>query len=231
MSHEKTLPETYQEICNSDAPLALRLAAYGQRLREVNAPMALAYDRLVERLRTGEIGTASPAPGEAMPRFILPGSDGGLVDLEKLLDGGPVVVSFNRGHWCPFCKIELRTLASYAEEIARLGARVVSIVPDRQEYAARLRAEAYDRIIVATDMDNGYALSLDLVIWLDETVRGLMQDRGLQLEIYQGNEGWFVPLPATFVVGRDGKVVLRHIDPEFRNRMGVDEILSALARC
>ena len=88
-----------------------RLAAYAEKLRELNFPFAEAYDELVGRLLVGEIGTAAPKVGDAMPLFALPGRGGHLVALANLLRKGPVVVSFNRGHWCPFCKIELRKRA------------------------------------------------------------------------------------------------------------------------
>lgn len=211
-----------------DAPLNTRLAAYAAKLRELNFPFAEAYDELVGRLLVGEIGTAAPKAGDWMPPFILPSRGGQLVDLEELLRNGPVVVSFNRGHWCPFCKIELRTIARYHAEISAIGGQVVSIIPDRQQFADQLYQETHNELTILTDIDNGYALSLGLVMWLGDRLKTLMKGRGHQLETYQGNDGWFVPLPATFVIGTDGRVIARHAEPEFRNRMDIDEILTAL---
>jgi peroxiredoxin len=173
-----------------DGPLSLKLAAYSQKLRELNFPFAEAYDSLVARLIAGGIGDAAPKIGDPMPPFVLPSRNRSLVALDDLLLDGPVVISFNRGHWCPFCKIELRTIAAY--------------------------------------IDNGYALSLGLVLWLGDTLKELMRGRGLHLETIHGNDGWFVPLPATFVVAADGTVAARHVDPDFRQRMEIDEILAAL---
>ncbi len=211
-----------------DAPLNARLAAYAEKLREFNFPFAEAYDELVGRLLVGEIGTAAPKVGDAMPLFALPGRGGHLVGLEDLLRKGPVVVSFNRGHWCPFCKIELRTISQYHAEIAANGGQVVSVIPDRQQFADQLVLGKSAELAILTDVDNGYALSLGLVMWLGDRLKTLMKGRGQQLDTYQGNDGWFVPLPATFVVATDGRVVARHVDPEFRNRMDIDEILAAL---
>ncbi len=213
-----------------DAPLNERLAAYAERLRELNFPFSEAYDDLVGRLLAGEIGTAAPAPGEAMPPFILPAQSGALVSLEELTGKGPVVISFNRGHWCPFCRIELRTIAAYHNEIAAHGGVVVSIMPDRQTFVGKLRSETLEMLPILTDIDNGYALSLGLVLWLGERVKQLMRGRGYHLETFHGNDGWFVPLPATFVVGGDGLVIARFVDPDFRKRMELDDILAALAK-
>ena len=71
-------------------------------------------------------------------------------------------------------------------------------------------------------------IGLGLALWLGERIAQLMQGRGHRLSEYQGNDGWFVPLPATFVVGTNGRVLARHVDAEFRQRMEIDDILEAL---
>jgi peroxiredoxin len=228
LKQPQTLAEAFEEICVLEAPLNERLAAYAGKLRELSFPFAEAYDNLVARLVAGEVGAMAPAVGETMPDFILPSKSGRLVSLDDLLVRGPAVISFNRGHWCPFCKIELRTIAEHHAELAAVGAEIVSIIPDRQEFSEPLRASALDKLQVLTDIDNGYALSLGLVMWLGERIKELMRGRGHHLETYQGGDGWFVPLPATFVVGRDKTVLARHVDPDFRRRMEVDEILAAV---
>ena len=132
LSSKNTLAEAFDEICMMDGPLNARLAAYAAKLRELNFPFAEAYDDLVARLYAGEVGSEAPKAGEMMPPFILPSRDGAAVSLEELIADGPLVISFNRGHWCPFCKIYLRGIASFHEKLSRHGAHVVSIMPDRQ---------------------------------------------------------------------------------------------------
>lgn len=229
MAGTMTLSEAFEQICLMDGPLNVRLAAYADKLRELNFPFAEAYDNLVARLMAGEVGSAAPKVGDFMPPFVLPSHTGQLVGLEELTAKGPVVISLNRGHWCPFCKIELRTIAAYHREISALGAEVVSILPDRQKFIRPLAADTAGSLSILTDIDNGYALSLGLVMWLGDKIKELMKGRGIDLEAIQGNEGWYVPLPATFVVSKHGLVTARHVDPEFRTRMDIDEILTALA--
>jgi peroxiredoxin len=151
-----------------------------------------------------------------------------LVDLEQLLAQGPVVISFNRGHWCPFCKIELAALAEAHRDFAELGAQVASIMPERQQFTSAVEARLGGRVRILTDVDNGYALLLGLTMWVGEPVRALMAERDLRLDAYQGNDAWFLPLPATFVIGRDGRVKARFVDPNFRNRMEIADILRTL---
>ena len=230
MTKPTALEQAFADICVMDGTLSQKLAAYSDRLTELNFPFAEAYDTLVARLIEGGIGETAPKVGEQMPLFALPSQAGRLVLLEELLADGAVVMSFNRGHWCPFCKIELTTIARYHNEIASHGAQVVSILPDRQKFVGKLRSDLAGRLKILTDIDNGYALSLGLVLWLGDRLKELMRGRGLHLDLIQGNDGWFVPLPATFVVARDGTVVSRHVDPEFRSRMDIDEIIAALRR-
>jgi peroxiredoxin len=77
-------------------------------------------------------------------------------------------------------------------------------------------------------LDNGYALSLNLVIWLGEEMVRFISAAGLDIPKYQGNDSWMVPIPATFVVGRDGRVKARFVDPDYRKRMAIEDLISAL---
>jgi peroxiredoxin len=228
LTHKPTLADAFAEICMMDAPLNVRLAAYASKLRELNFPFAEAYDDLIARLYSGEVGHMAPSVGEAMPPFILPDRSGALVSLAELISTGPVVLSFNRGHWCPFCRIELKTISDHDEAIARAGAQAVSIVPDRQEFTGELRRLTHDAITILTDIDHGYALSLGLVVWVGENLKILMRGRGYHLDTFHGNDGWLLPVPATFVVGRDARIIARFVDPDFRKRMEINEILAAI---
>jgi peroxiredoxin len=208
--------------------LAECLSAYAEELRSSGSPFAREYERLIERLKAGTVGAQAPGVGDAMPPFLLPDQDGGMVNLEALLAQGPLVISFNRGHWCPFCRIELAALDAAHEELARLGARVVSIMPDRQPYTRELARRFAHPITILTDMDNDYALSLGLAMWVGDEIRGLLAEDGVPLPLFQGNEAWVLPLPATFVVRQDGRIAARYVNPDFRERMEIADIIAAL---
>lgn len=228
MSKPASLAEAFDQICVMEGPLSKRLVAYNDRLRELNFPFSEAYDDLVSRLIEGEIGATAPKAGEIMPPFLLPGPDARRVSLEEVLAHGPAVLSFNRGHWCPFCRIELRAISDNHEEFEALGVTAVSIIPDRQAFAARLDKELRSRVLILSDIDNAYSLSLGLALWLGDRLHELMLGRGHHLETYQGNDGWFVPLPATFVVSREGRIAASFVDPDFRKRMDPQLILKTL---
>jgi peroxiredoxin len=79
------------------------------------------------------------------------------------------------------------------------------------------------------DMDNGYALSLNLAIWLGAEMQQMLSGRR-DLPSFQGNDSWILPIPATFVVGRNGIIKARHVDPDYRRRMAIEELLAAMRR-
>ena len=211
-----------------DAPLAEQLAALAAGIRQLHPPASAAYDDLVARLEACGVGTAAPRVGEPMPRFVLPDQDGHLVSLESLLRNGPLVVSFNRGHWCGYCRLESRALAQVQDKISEIGAGLVSIVPERAEFTRQFRRSNGLDFPVLCDVDLGYALTLGLAMMLSEDVARHYHEAGTDLARFQGNLGKMLPVPATFVVGADGLIKARYVDPDFRRRMAVEDILASL---
>jgi peroxiredoxin len=209
-----------------DGTLNEQLQAYATAGREIFPAYGEAVDRLVVRINENGGGENAPRPGEPMPPFILPDESGRLVALPSLVEQRPVAVMFFRGHWCPYCRLNVRAVIKAYDRIKALGVDVVAIMPETQEYAAKFRAEAGAPFPVLTDLDNGYALSLNLAIWLGAEIARLLSY--LDMAGFHGNDGWVLPIPATFVVGRDGMVKARFIDPDFRRRMAIEDLLAAL---
>src|SRR5215470_11750693 len=230
---EKTFAELLEETTEQsrliDAPLNARLRAVADEVARLSPDFAAVVERMVARLEANEVGQSAPQIGEPMPDFILPDEKGALVRLGALLEQGPVVVSFNRGHWCPYCKLNADGLARIGPDIKRLGGQIVAISPETHQYGAALRDYAEAPFPILTDLDNGYALSLNLAFWVGDEKREAMKAGGYDISLYNGNETWMLPVPATFVVGSDGLVKARYIDPDYRRRMELDTIVDAVA--
>jgi peroxiredoxin len=209
-----------------EGTLREQLEAYAAASRGIFPAYGEAVDRLVERVNQNGGGENAPRPGDAMPDFMLPDESGKLVTLNSLTAKGPVAVMFFRGHWCPYCGLNVRAVSQAMDRIRAIGAQVVAIMPELQEYAQKFKAQSGAPFPVLTDLDNGYALSLNLAIWLDTEIQHLLSYQ--DLPGFHGNEGWVLPIPATFVVGRDGIVKARFVDPDFRRRMEIDDLLAAL---
>ena len=223
----ENLEDAFKRIRGMDSSLGEQLRAFSESARERRPEFAAAIDRLVERLNQNGAGENAPKPGEPMPPFYLPDETGHMVALDQLLAKGPVAVTFHRGHWCPYCRININALAQAHKKISTDGGQIVAIMPDRQKFSAELRVKGQIPFPILTDMDNGYALSLNLVIWLGAEMQKMMAGRQ-DLPAYQGNSSWMLPIPATFVVGRDGMVKARFVDPDYRKRMAIEDLLAAL---
>ena len=110
----------------------------------------------------------------------------------------------------------------------REGSQIVAIMPDRQQFAEEFKNESNARFPVLTDMDNGYALSLNLVFWVGMEMEQMISAAGWDIPNYQGNTSWLLPIPATFVVDQDRRVKARFVDPDYRKRMAVESMVAAL---
>jgi peroxiredoxin len=216
----------FQRCREMDGSLGEQLQAYAAAGREFYPAYSDAVDRLVARLEQTGGGENAPRPGEPMPPFLLPDASGALVALASLLERGPVAVMFFRGHWCPYCRLNVRAVTQAYDRIKALGAEVVAIVPETQEYAEKFKSEAEVPFPVLIDLDNGYALSLNLAIWLGADIEQLLSHH--DVAAFYGHDAWLLPIPAAFVVGRDGTVRARFVDPDFRRRMAIEDLLKAI---
>jgi peroxiredoxin len=223
----ETLDDAFRRVRDLDVSLQEQLRAFAETVRLERPEFAAAVDRLVTRLRQYGAGEAAPQVGDSIPPFVLPDDTAQMVSLDELLNRGPVAVTFHRGHWCPYCRININALAEAHRALPGSGGQIVAIMPDRQKFVAELKSQSNVPFPILTDMDNGYALSLNLTIWVGAEIQKMMQDR-LDLPAFQGNSSWMLPIPATFVVGRDGLIRARFIDPDYRNRMMISDMLAAM---
>jgi peroxiredoxin len=224
----ESIEDAFRRIRSVDASLDEQLQMFSQSTRQRSPDFADAIDRLVERLRQNGAGGSAPRPGEPMPPFILPDETGHMVSLDDLIAEGSVAVTFHRGHWCPYCRININALAQAHQKVSQEGGQIVAIMPDRQQFSSELKLKGGLPFPILTDMDNGYALSLNLAIWIGEEMKKIMTDRRQDVPAYQGNDSWMLPIPATFVVGQDGRIKARFVDPDYRKRMAIDDLLAAL---
>ncbi|MCB1465368.1 MAG: AhpC/TSA family protein [Nitratireductor sp.] len=218
----------FDDVRCLDAPLADKLEAYSARLVMANPTISSAYTNLVQKLMNAGAGGAARGVGDEMPSFALPDSTGSIRRLESFLETGPLVISFNRGHWCSYCRLELLALNEIVSQIGELGASLVSIMPETATLTRQLRERFSLGFPILTDIDNGFALRSNLMVALGPAVADLLRKSGNDLARFQGNDAWFVPIPATYVVGRNGIIAAAFVNPDFRRRMSPQAILKAL---
>lgn len=220
------LRQAFEACRDMDGTLKERLTTYAAASRKALPAYGEAVDRLVVRINENGGGESAPRPGDAMPDFALPDENGRFVSLDELRARGPVAVMFHRGHWCPYCQLNVNALVRAKDQIAATGAQVVIVTPERQLFGQQFKSESGAPFPVLADIDNGYALTLNLAIWLSEDLQAILAR--YNMPDFHGNNAWMLPIPATFVVGRDGLVKARFVDPDFRKRMEIDDLVAAL---
>jgi peroxiredoxin len=223
----ESLDDAFRRVRDLDVSLREQLRTFAETVRHDRPEFAAAVDRLVTRLRQYGAGESAPQVGEPMPPFLLPDETTQMVSLDELLNRGPVAVTFYRGHWCPYCRININALVQAHKELNVDAGQIIAIMPDRQKFVADLKVQLNVPFPILTDTDNGYALSLNLVIWVGAEIQKMMESR-VDLPTFQGNSSWMLPISATFVVGRNGLIRARFIDPDYHKRMMIADMIAAM---
>lgn len=169
--------------------------------------------------------------GDLAPDFALETQNGELVTLSELLRSGSVVISFFRGEWCPFCQAELRALLAAQPDMARLGASLLLISPEKP--SERLVAEVArlgTRVRLLHDPNLGAALLYGLVYLVPRTLRDFYVGRGFDLSRELSTKSWLLPLPGDFVVGVDGIIKLAYAEADFTRRLDPQITVEMLER-
>jgi peroxiredoxin len=219
------LESAFQEVRDQNLPLADRLGYIANRVRELSTDFAEAVDQFVGQLEEAAAGSGAPKLGDPMPGFLLPDESGHLVRMEELLQEAPLAIAFHRGHWCPYCRLNAVGLAEIQDEIKPV--RIVAVSAETGRFTRQIKAEANARFPFLTDFGNGYALSLNLAVWVPDFMSSMIEGAGWDIPKYQGNDGWILPIPSVFIVGQDGLIKARHVDPDYRRRMELGDIIAA----
>lgn len=167
-------------------------------------------------------------PGDTIPDFVLPNAIGQPIKIQDILKSGPVVLSFYRGGWCPYCSLELRALQRSLPLFKTFGATLVALTPETPSHALSTLEKKQLSFEILSDIGNAIAREFGLVFTLPEKLRPIYQKLGIDLEAANGNQTFELPIPATYVVNQDGVIVYAFVDPDYTKRLEPDIIVSVL---
>jgi peroxiredoxin len=207
--------------------LKSRLAALCASRKEVAIWNTAYEDAVAELNRTGFLQHAIKE-GEPFPDFVLPSAEGRLVSLASLLERGPVIISFFRGEWCPFCQLMLTALAEALPEIEAAGASLLALTPETGGFPLTMKQHNKAHFEVLSDVDCGVGLAAGIIFRMPKLYRARMEAGGINFWERHGNVAWFVPVPATFIVTRDGLIAWRFLDADFTHRAEPADIIKAV---
>jgi peroxiredoxin len=190
--------------------------------------MNAAYDDFLARLNAADVASQARTAGDQMPPFLLPNAEGKLIDSDELLARGPLIVTFFRGGWCPYCAMTLEVLEAALPAIDAAGATLVALTPETGGRALEAKRERTLHYEVLCDVDFAVAMQFGVVFKAPSMYRALLARCGIDLIKRSGNRGGFLPLPATFLTGTDGIIHRAWVHIDFMQRADPDEILAAL---
>lgn len=210
------------------ATLMERLEAESAQ-RGVTAEAQAAYEVMLAELRRTDFLDHALRAGQPFPDFLLPDAEGRLVARDDFLARGPLVATFFRGSWCPYCAVTLDALEEALPQITARDAALAAITPETGGRALEVKRRHQAVYTVLADVDQGLGMACGVVFRAPETYRRRLLARGVDLAERQGLAGWFLPVPATFVVDRSGIVRWAFMDVDYTRRAEPDDILAALA--
>ena len=222
----KLFPTRYKEN-----PMSLQ-----EQLSQLNAKTTAALPKEsiavmrdeTQKLRKSRIVESAPLTGDELADFILPNHLGEKRSLAALRERGPVVVTFYRGGWCPYCNLELRAYQAVLPEIKAAGATLVAITPELPDASLSTAEKNELEFDVLTDVNADYARKLGLVFTLPETLRPIYEGLGIHVEQHNGEGQFDLPLAATFVVDTDRTIASAFVDADYTSRAEPSHVVEAL---
>lgn len=166
--------------------------------------------------------------GDTAPDFSLKNVTGESIRLSEQLKKGPVVLSFYRGGWCPYCNLELRALQTILPQIHTLGASLLAVSPQTPDESLSTAQKNALSFAVLSDTQSDVALSYGIAFDLANELRPIYTQFNHALPTMNGDQSWQLPIPATYVIAQDGKVAMAFLDVDYRNRLEPSEVLKVL---
>lgn len=166
--------------------------------------------------------------GQAAPDFTLPDAKGRVVRLSELLAKGPVILTFYRGGWCPYCNLQLKSYQARLAEIRAKGAELVAVSPQTPEYTLSTAEKDALAFPVLSDVGGKVARAYGLVFKVPDQVVPIYRTFGIDLEKHNGDSRHELPIPGTYLIDHDGTVLLSHVDADYRKRLPIEALLAAL---
>jgi peroxiredoxin len=166
--------------------------------------------------------------GDAAPDFTLPDAQGGTFNLKAAMAKGPVVVTWFRGEWCPFCNKQLVGLQERMKDFEAAGATVVAISPQNMDHTQATMTKDSVKFHMLSDEGFKVGEMYGVKYEMPAAMREQLKKYNLDLSKYNGGEGNALPLTATYVIDQQGTITYAFLDPDYTKRASPDDLLAAV---
>ncbi|MCL4129106.1 UNVERIFIED_CONTAM: hypothetical protein GTU68_000129 [Idotea baltica] len=180
-------------------------------------------------VRDSGIEASAKQVGDSAIDAELAGWDGKSVKLSSLWKQGPVVLMWYRGGWCPYCNIQLRAMQESLDKLESAGARLVVLTPELPEKAKETAEKNDLEIIALHDKNSEVARKFGILFDLPEPIVPIYRDK-LKLGSYNGNDKMELPLAATYVINKTGKISFAFLDADYKKRAEPSDVIAAVER-
>jgi len=209
--------------------LKAQIDAYNvQKEAKLPADVLALMDTTNEELIAQHIKDNALQIGAKVENFSLVNHNGESIELNDLLNKGPVIVSFYRGGWCPYCNLELKALNDYLAQFKTQSAQLIDISPQLPDETLSTTQKNELDFDVLSDVSNKVAEQFGLLFTLDERIQALYTQFGIDFEHYYGDKSFKLPLPATYVINQEGVITYAFLNEDYTLRAEPIDIMAAL---
>jgi peroxiredoxin len=225
------MPEAAPEEMQPES-LTAQLEARVARFKEMAPPdrIAAAEGAIAEIAASGILEKAVKK-GDKAPDFTLPNAIGESVNLYAALENGPVILTWYRGSWCPYCNIQLHSYQESLGTIADAGAQLMAVSPELPDSALTWKEKEELEFAVLSDLGNEVAREYGVVYRIPDAISaGYVAGGRNDLTEYNGDDSLELPLAVTYVIDSDGTVVYSFVDADYRKRAETSEVVEAVTQ-
>ena len=197
--------------------------------QRVPADILAVMDRSTQELKDSGIEQRALKTGDTVPDFVLPNQHGQTRRLSDLLQRAPVVLNVYRGGWCPYCNMEMKALHDALPAIEAHGAQLVGLTPEQPDMALASAERNGLAIDILSDAGNRVSEQLGLVFELPQALRPIYEKFGIDLPAYNGDRTFRLPVPASYIIDRQGVIRFHFVNADYTLRLEPDAIVAQLA--
>jgi peroxiredoxin len=216
---------------NTDTRLLREIFAERKELiaRYVPAETQAIHARAVAELKAQRLAENILPVGAKAPSFELQDHDGKSVSSSDLLVKGRLVLCIIRGRWCPFCVGQMEAMNLVVPEIERAGATLAAVSPQTVQQSFFMRDQHKLRFALLSDPGNKVARRFGLTYRVSDEQKAIYQRAFVNLPFVNGDDSWELPIPATYVIDRDGTVLYASANEDYTERLEPADVTRSVA--